>query len=147
MELNDVKALYHRPLLDLVFEAAGVHRANRRRRAGHGPRGCPRLGGGQDDRDDSDQREADHGKEPDWHASAGGRRRCRFRNRYGRGRPRRRPRGGRLGLCSRGGTLALGHGPLTARIVDHGSRMTRIVHGLHGSFVAGFTSRVGAMDL
>ncbi|PZQ44943.1 MAG: biotin synthase BioB [Micavibrio aeruginosavorus] len=28
MELQDAKALYHRPLLDLVFEAANVHRAN-----------------------------------------------------------------------------------------------------------------------
>lgn len=28
MELKDVNTLYHRPLLDLVFEAAGVHRAN-----------------------------------------------------------------------------------------------------------------------
>lgn len=28
MDLQDVKTLYHRPLLDLVYEAAGVHRAN-----------------------------------------------------------------------------------------------------------------------
>lgn len=28
MELQDVKTLYHKPLLDLVYEAASVHRAN-----------------------------------------------------------------------------------------------------------------------